>query len=310
MIDLTITATTVAGEEISLSRPLRIELTQSTDEPAGSLVLTYPFDCQFPELSRLKIEGDVSFFGVVDSQNREQDENGRLLLIKCRTIAALLLDNHAPPMEFQNPTPDTVLSLYCNNMGFQGFLYDEYHAVPSVSATRGTSCWDAVEAFCEQAFGRPPHITEDNFLSCKPYGDSVIHHFGGGGHPVCSVERVIDRTKAISGATIRDESGNYSIAVRNDDCPTGVTRHRYIIPEAPWLYYRELYGKRTLRRSMRGYKAIKLTTPSLFSLKIGDRAVVDGDDDGTLWRVAKFTQSADENGITTTLTLHDSRFFE
>ena len=309
-MNLTITAKTASGEELLLPCPLRIRLSQSTDLPAGSLTLTYPPDIEAQELSRIKIEGDVSFFGVVDSQTLEETDSGRLYLIKCRTIAALLVDNHAPPMEFYSPTPDTVLSLYCNNMGFQGFLYDEYHAVPSVSATRGTSCWDAVEAFCEQAFGRPPHITEDNFISCQPYGDSVVHTFGNGGHSVCSIERITDRTTALSGATIRDESGNYSIAVTNEHCPSDIRRHRYIIPEAPWLYYRELYGKRTLRRSMRGYKAIRLTTPSIFSLKIGDRAVVEGDGDDTVWRVAKIDLSADENGILTNLTLHDSRFFE
>lgn len=309
-MNLVITATTAEGEELSLPLPLRIKFSQTTDTPAGSMTLTYLPEHQFLELSRIKISGDISFFGVVDSQTLEQTDGGRLYLIKCRTIAALLVDNHAPPMEFMNPSPDSAFSLYCSGMGFNGFLYDEYHAVPSVSATRGTSCWDAVEAYCEQAFGRPPHITEDNFLSCLPYGDSVIHTFGGDGHRVHSIERVTDRTEVVSSVSIRDEAGNYSISVRNEDCPADIKRQRYIIPEAPWLYYRELYGKRTLRRSMRGYKAIKLTTPSVFPLKIGDRAIVEGDDDDTVWRVAKFTQTADENGITTDLVLHDSRFFE
>ena len=307
---LTIKVTTTQGEEVSLPRPLRIKLTQSVDEPAGLLTLTYLPEAEIPECTRIKIEGDISFFGVVDSKNYEQTENGRLVLLKCRTIAALLLDNHAMPMEFMSPTPDTVLTLYCSNMGFQGFLYDEYHAVPSISATRGTSCWAAVEAFCEQAFGRPPHITEDNFISCLPYGDSTVHTFGEGGYPICSIERVVDSTKVLSGATIRDENGNYSISVTNPDCPVGIRRYHFITPEAPWLYYRELYGKRTLRRSMRGYRAINLKTPTAFALKIGDRAVIEGDDDDTLWRIAKFTLTADENGIQTDITLHDSEFFE
>ena len=143
-MNLTITATTTAGEEITLPRPLRIKLAQSTAEPAGRLTLTYLPETQIPELSRMKLEGDISFWGVVDSINSQQTDNGRLVVISCRTIAALLLDNHAPPGEFFSPTPSYVLGLYCTNMGFQGFLYDEYHAVPSVSATRGVSCWDAV----------------------------------------------------------------------------------------------------------------------------------------------------------------------
>ena len=309
-MNLTITATTTTGEEITLPRPLRIKLSQSSSEPAGKLTLTYLPETEIPELSRMKLEGDISFWGVVDSIKSEQTDNGRLIVISCRTIAALLLDNHAAPAEFYSPTPSFVLGLYCNNMGFKGFLYDEYHEVPSVSATRGTSCWDAVEAYCEQAFGRPPHITEDNFISCQPYGDSRIHTFGGSGYPIYTLERVIDRTGIISGATIRDENGAYSISVSNPDCPAGVSRYHFITPEAPWLYYRELYGKRTLRRSMSGYRAVNLETPTVFPLQIGDRAIIEGDDDQTVWRIAKATVTVDENGISTALTLHDSEFFE
>ena len=210
-MNLLIDVKTVAGEQLQLPAPLRIKQTQSVDTPAGELELVYPPDLVLPELSRLKIQGDVSFYGVVDSQALEQSDSGRLYFIRCRSIAALLVDNHAPPMEFSNPDPDTAFSLYCNGMEFEGFLYDEYHAVPSVSATRGTSCWEAVEAFCEQAFGRPPHITEDNYISCQPYGDSIIHTFGEGGRKIYSIERIVDRTEIVSGASIRDESGNYSL---------------------------------------------------------------------------------------------------
>ncbi len=308
--NLQITASKRDGGEISLPRPLWIKLVKNVAEPANKLTLTYSPETDIPDVSRINLSGDLTFSGLVDSISNEQTDNGKYIVVNCRSVAALLLDNHASPMEYFSPTPQDILDRYCFMMGFKGFLFDEYHQVPDISATRGTSCWDVVEAYCEQAFGRPPHITEDGYISSLPYGDTVVHTFGGDGLPIYEITRVTDNTAPISAVSIRNENGAYSIALSNPNAPLGTRRQRYIIPEAPWLNYRELLGERTLRRSMSEYRVVNIKTPAVLDAQIGDRAIVSGDTDQTVWRIAKFSLTADENGILTDITLYDSEFFE
>lgn len=298
------------GGETSLPRPLWIKLEKSVAEPASKLTLTYPPETEIPDVSHLTLSGDLTFYGLVDTISHEQTDNGKYIVVICRSMAALLLDNHASPMEIVSPTPDEILSRYCFMMGFKGFLFDEYRQVPSICATRGTSCWSMVEAYCEQAFGRPCHITEDGYISSLPYGDTVVHTFGGDGLPIYEIAKITDNTVPISSVSLRNENGVYSIAISNPYAPLGTRRQRYVIPEAPWLNYRELLGDRILRRSMSEYRVVKIKTPSVLNAQIGDRAVVNGDTDETVWRIAKLTFTADENGILTDITLYDSEFFE
>lgn len=309
--NLIITATTVNGDEVTLDTPIRIELSKNIRVPADFLTLTYPADTALGELMRINLSGSLTFSGIVDSISEGITERGKLKTVKCRSMAALLLDNHALPAEQTNPTPNDIMNIYCFYMGFQGFLYDSYVQIPSISATRGTSCWKMVEAYCEQAFGRTPHITQDNYISALGYGDSKIFTFGGEeGLPVFTIERVTDRTSPISGVSVRDENGNYSIALTNAYAPFGIRRHRYIIPEAPWLYYRELLGQRTMKRSMIWYQTVKIKTPALVNAELGDRAVISGDDGETVWRIGKLDLIADERGITTEVVLCDSAYLE
>ena len=298
------------GGEVSLPRPLWIKLEKSVTQPADKLTLTYPPETEIPDISNLTLSGDLTFSGLVDSVSNEQTDNGKTIVINCRSVAALLLDNHANPTEFSSPTPDEMLDRYCLMMGFKGFLFDEYHQVPSISATRGTSCWDIIEAYCEQSFGRPPHITEDGYISSRPYGDTVVHTFGGDGLAIYEIKRITDNTAPISSVSLRNENGVYSIALTNPYAPRGTRRHRYVIPEAPWLNYRELLGDRILRRSMSEYRVVKIKTPSVLNAQIGDRATINGDTDETVWRIAKLALTANENGILTDVTLYDSEFFE
>ena len=308
--NLQITASKRSGGEISLPRPLWLKLEKSVTEPASKLTLTYPPETEIPDISQIKLSGDLTFSGLVDSISHEQTDNGKYIVVKCRSMAALLLDNHASPHEYTYPSNTDILDRYCFMMGFKGFLYDEYHQVPSISATRGTSCWSVVEAYCEQTFGRPPHVTEDGYISSLPYGDTVVHTFGGDGLPIYEISRITDNTAPISSVSLRNENGAYSISVTNSHAPAGTRRHRYVIPEAPWLNYRELLGQRILRRSMSEYRVVKIKTPAVLNAQIGDRATINGDTEGTVWRIAKLTLTADENGILTDITLYDSEFFE
>ncbi len=308
--NLQITASKREGGEISLPRPLWIKLVKSVKEPASKLTLTYLPETDIPDISQIKLSGDLTFSGIVDSISHEQTDNGKNIVVNCRSMAALLLDNHARPIEYTSPTPTDILNNYCFMMGFKGFLYEEYHQVPDISATRGTSCWDVIEAYCEQSFGRPPHITEDGYISSLPYGDSTVHTFGDGGLPVYEITRTTDNTAPISSVSLRNENGIYSLSISNPNAPVGTRRQRYIIPEAPWLNYRELLGERTLRRSMSEYRVVNIKTPAVLDAQIGDRATISGDTDQTVWRIAKLTLTADENGILTDITLYDSEFFE
>lgn len=308
--NLTVTASERKGGEITLPRPLWIKLEKSVTQPANNLTLTYLPDTEIPDISHLSLSGDLTFSGIVDSITHEQTDNGKNIVVKCRSMAALLLDNHARPITYTSPSPTDILNNYCFMMGFKGFLYDEYRQVPDISATRGTSCWDVIEAYCEQSFGRPCHVTEDGYISSLPYGDSAVYTFGGDGLPVYEISRIIDNTAPLSSVSLRDENGVYSLSISNPNAPAGTRRQRYIIPEAPWLNYRELLGERTLRRSMREYRVVKIKTPAVLDAQIGDRATVNGETDETVWRIAKLTFTADENGILTDITLYDSEFFE
>lgn len=308
--NLQLTASKRTGGEISLPRPLWLKLEKSVKQPANKLTLTYLPETEIPDISNITLSGDLTFSGIVDSVSFEQTDSGNTTVVKCRSMAALLLDNHARPIEYTSPTPDDMLTNYCFMMGFKGFLYDEYRQVPSISATRGTSCWDVIEAYSEQSFGRPCHITEDGYISALPYGDSTVHNFGGNGFPIYEITKTTDNTAPLSSVSLRDENGVYSLSISNPHAPVGTRRQQYIIPEAPWLNFRELLGERTLRRSMSEYRVVNIKTPAALNAQIGDRATVDGDTEGTVWRIAKLTLTADQNGTLTDVTLYDSEFFE
>lgn len=309
-INLTVTAKTASGQAVSLPMPMRLKLDRSVDRPADILTLFFPFDTPADNLSRLSLRGDIYFEGLVDETRLMQTSTGNFLRVICRSLAALLTDNHAYPTTLDNPTPDSIIQMYCPFMGFLGFKYDTYTPLTTFTTIHGTSVWKAVEAYCMQAFGCQQRVTNDGYLTAKPYASQTVHTFGSGAHPLYSLERIIDRTAPISAISVRDAEGNYSLAVLNNDAPADIRRQRYVIPASPWVNDRSRLATRMIRQSMRDYKTAELTCDVFSGVELGDKVQLVGDTDQTDWRIGRILFSLDENGTFMRLRLVNGEFLK
>ncbi len=259
--------------EIALPKPFWLEYESSIKTPADSLKLTF-FNKTIPNVVMIKVEGDLNFFGIVDTiKHYSQNKRCEITL---RSIAAALLDSEATPGTFKNPKLETVFSNCACNGYIKGILYNSYTPISEMTVSKGTSLWKYLTDFCEITMGYVPHIDENLYISAKPYDENIVHTFELE-FPL-NVEKSVDYTKVISSSSVRNNLGNYSVMLTNSDMHLPYGRHRYLIPDASGEGDLIKYGRKILRQSMRDYNLITLTFPHFYKARVGDGATFDGEE--------------------------------
>ncbi len=299
-MNITIKGTDSDGKEYTLPYPFWLTFESDIDAPADALTLTY-LNQDLPEICMITVTGDIYFDGIIDLISRKKSQDGDKTVLNARSLAAILLDSEASPGEHTDLSLDMVYwDFYCLGK-IKGFLYDTFTPVSSITLPKGTSKWRFLTLFCEQTMGNKPRITDDGYISTKPYSTEILHNFSES--DCIAVEKTTDLSDIINSVSARNQNGVYSTSVVST-AVTPFQRVRYLIPGAKWVNFEVQYCKKILRQSMLRHKTITATLPKLHAAHVGDGVMFDGEEKCVIG--VKYTLNS--NGAATELILGERKY--
>lgn len=157
----------VNQKEILLKNPLNSYIIFSEDAPADSLSVVFSVTGKIPVLTSVKVEnaGELIFQGIIDEQTETLSENGMLLEIKARSLAALLLDNEACPQIYYSPSFDLLMKRHFNRLGFYQYIGKDNKHNGELHITKGMSEWQVLKNYCQYFLNTSPVITKDGMIN-------------------------------------------------------------------------------------------------------------------------------------------------
>ena len=289
-----ITATTSGGAAHTLGDPVSLQMDRAFDIPADRFEGVFPLDGILPEFHELRVERDGRdvFFGVVDEQSAEYGQNGALLHLSARSLAARLLDNEAMVQNYQTPTLLEIFRRHAKPYGIVGLRGSSLAYNGTLTLTKGISEWGALTRFCKGVGNLNPRVTPDRYLDVRlTTGNEVTTYSNTAvdGVRYTSLAHTVRRCAPVSEVVLKSESGGtYEFSeinriVRN----SGIQRRRLLeIKDNPGAVQRS--ARELMRESNAEYIQYFLRVPSGHFPEPGSRARVI---DGALGTVAGLTVS-------------------
>lgn len=157
----------VNQKEFLLKNPLNSHIIFSEDAPADSLSAVFSVTGKIPVLTSVKVEnaGELIFQGIIDEQTETLSQNGMLLEIKARSLAALLLDNEACPQIYYSPSFDLLMKRHFNRLGFHQYIGNDNKHNGELHITKGMSEWKVLKNYCQYFLNTSPVITKDGIIN-------------------------------------------------------------------------------------------------------------------------------------------------
>ena len=114
----------VQGREINLHHPLKVSLMTEDGVPADSLRAVFSVYGNVTALYSAEVYNaqEMLFFGYIDEQTTEWGENGTILTISARSMAAILLDNEARPQTYIKPSMPLLMQRHFTPLGFEKYI--------------------------------------------------------------------------------------------------------------------------------------------------------------------------------------------
>ncbi len=165
---------TAGGKRLKLPPFTSWELKRTRNVPCDSFEGTCPWDSglddRLQSACRLLVEEDGArrFTGVVDETDLTWDGKGGRLELSARGLAALLLDNESPAMDYQVATLPDILRDHVEPYGIQVVKTASLPAVPSFSVSAGSSRWQVLYQFARYHGGVEPTFDELGRLTMAP----------------------------------------------------------------------------------------------------------------------------------------------
>lgn len=229
----------IFGDWHTLPHPLEFMLIQSLDSPADGFSCSVCYEENLPELweLRLILDKKVLFIGIVDKQTLTLSANGAILELQARSMGALLLDNEALPLSFEQACIHDIFNIYVRP--YQLFQLDysaSCHYYP-YTVPKGISDWEAFSDFAKMSVGKYPHLDGNTLrLSAKPATHNLVFSNTDKGLPYLSAKKINDRYEVISSVGIRDEDGYYRTQVKNPEANyCHISRRRFLIPQSSYM---------------------------------------------------------------------------
>lgn len=199
-------------------KPLSVTLNRDIKIPADSLTALFVSDNDEKELSDIAVyDGKKCVFkGIIDEQIESLTENGRLLEINARSLAALLLDNEAMPQSCYLPNMRLFMARDFSKLGFTEYIGEDNPKSGSISIEKGTSEWSLLEQYCEKFLGTYPRIDEDGTIYISDIEPDTIIIPDNGDIRLLSLKRVRKRCNIISEYRVRaHRGGGYEMIIGN-----------------------------------------------------------------------------------------------
>ena len=212
--------------QIPLPEPVKLVFRSGEDAPADRLTVVFAASpgAEIVGLQVNREDGSLFFDGVVD----EQTQSGTLLTLSCRSRAALLLDNEALPQSYAAPSLGLIFERHIRPYGFTAYRGDGAVFSSAFSVTKGTSEWQAAEAFCKEFLNVTPRVRGTVF-DASGEAPEVPVRFGGSGIRYSSLTVRREWNKSITEVYGKADSGAYQLKAEDPEAETlGIVRRRYL----------------------------------------------------------------------------------
>ncbi|MCL2033423.1 MAG: hypothetical protein FWG94_01695 [Oscillospiraceae bacterium] len=276
MSGLTVTARTlVRNSAVTFQNIKSLRIVSSLDSPADSLSAEIAANELHGDFGHLEAHDGAKllFSGSIDSQQESVSGKGALIRLDARSAGALLLDNQALPSVLQNVQLGVLFNRCIAPYGFTLFNPNRAVYVPVFTIRAGQTEWDAFVDFSRRAHGITPHIKGTQVLIRRPGGGTrpVIISNSADGASYSSITHTRTPYSIISRVILRDENGQYTLAVRNSAASyTGAVRKRYMVPMEEHADRMALDANQRIRRSMLEYEHVAVTLPGFVDIGLGD----------------------------------------
>lgn len=307
-------ASRLDGAAAVFSNITELRLYSSLDSPADSLSAAVAADAFPGPIGDIKLyhNGSLLFSGQLDAQKQSVSRLGKALSLEARSMGALLLDNEAMPCTMVNAQITTIFNRYIAPYGFTLYNPNKSAVIPIYTVRAGMSEWDALVAFSRRAYGVTPYVKASQVMLARPYSEAPLTISNSGGIPYSALTHTRKPYNVLSKVVLRDENGNYSIAVKNSAADyIGAQRKRYAVPSTEYAGKLVLDGNQRIKRSMLGYEQVKITLPGVIDTALG-RDVTVKDNGLALQNLMVFARELliNENGIVTELTLLNPFYYD
>jgi len=303
--------TDAAGAVWELPSALRWEMEYGVGTPCDSFFFRCPWKIGLEQQKNwvgftAEHGGERVFTGRIDECEMVVDGNGCVLELSGRGMAALLLDNEALGQDYQLATLEDILRDHVTPYGIEAGEVPALSRVPRFRVDTGSSEWTVLETFLRACGGGTPRFDRQGRLILTPWEDSSTLAIDDRTPltRLCCRDR---RYGVLSEILVRDRYSGGVEPVRNEPfCALGGSARRVLTMEGR-ANHGEMRstGQEQLRRSGRELEELELTVPSPFFAMPGQLVRVERGGFGRngLYRAAKSTVGADENGYWTRLTL-------
>lgn len=267
---------------ITMPMPLSFEFSSNLDTPVDRLELVFLYGSltkgRLFDMLLYDDAGELLFAGIVDEHIIETSGEGHRVIVKCRSRAALLIDNEAKPCTYYRLTLQELFDRHVTPYGFQ-LAQKNSAALYNFVVPKGSSQWDVLSLFCRKMSGTSPFITPDGLVQ-------TYFKYGKANHLISNVSRDglrfirsqvrYKRYGVISSVYLQNNQGSYATHLNSLPAAVhGVNCVRYHIPPNEMVNFPLTSAQKVLDDSMREILTIQVVLPGFLPIRKGDRAVLE-----------------------------------
>ena len=311
---MTVRLLTYDGRQYLMPTLLTWTVRRTGSVPADELEAEAVYDGELqeilPDVNRFAAYQDDTLIlrGVVDEYEVEASEEGLLLRVAGRGMAALLLDNEAEAATYQQATTAEIVRTHVTAWGVACSRWRDMDAM-NYRVTSGSSQWKALADFTSRAGGFIPWFTPEGELVVEPMAGSGERRIIDGTAPVLSCLRREKRYGVISQVLIRDRNQRVMQTVDNTEfLRRGGARRQVLYMPGSSSYDAVRYtGDYQIQQSRKGTRQTELTLSGPFSAAPGDIVELSSEplDLYGTYDVVEAVTSGGAGGETTILTMEE-----
>lgn len=275
---MTVDLITYDGEVYRTPTILSWRLKRTGRVPCDDLEMTCVYDGQLMEVlsraNRFQAEdqGKILLKGVVDEYQVEVSGDGMLLTVSGRGMAALLLDNEAEAVTYQDATISDILHNHATPWGVTCGEVTPMQCGDLYRVQSGSSQWKAITGFTRYVGGFDPYFTAGGILIVKPLAGSGKRLVIDRTTPILSCCKLEKRYGVISEVLVKDRSQNKKQVVRNQEFYDrgGRRRHVLYMPRKSTYAAMRYTGMYQIQQSQEGSREIRIEVSGGFAAEPGD----------------------------------------
>lgn len=217
-------------------------------------------------------DGRTVLRGVVDAYEISLSEQGLLVSVEGRGMAALLLDNESEALSYERAPLSDILANHVTPYGIQTLVRQDVSG-SGYAVASGSSQWRALQGFTNRFGGFDPYFTREGTLVAGPLWGSGRQIRVDDQTPLLSLRQREQRYGVISQVLIQDKVQHVSHQVVNEAFTAAGGQRRHVLymprstPDA-----RRYTGEYQIAQSALEQLEIDLELPFPFAALPGDRA--------------------------------------